>query len=71
MTRESEAAEVLVALPPGTLRLLVGGIVLAVVVMLAMLAFEIVILFKVFDLIDLVEKLVPATWRDNLIGRVP
>jgi hypothetical protein len=48
------------ALPVGTLRLLVGGIVLAVVVMLAMLAFEIVILFKVFDLIDLVEKLVPS-----------
>ena len=60
MTRESEAAEVMVALPVGTLRLLVGGIVLAVVVMLAMLAFEIVILLQVFDLIDLVEKLVPA-----------
>jgi hypothetical protein len=51
----------MVALPLGTLRLLVGGIVLAVVVMLAMLAFEIVILLQVFDLIDLVEKLVPAT----------
>jgi hypothetical protein len=51
----------MVALPVGTLRLLVGGIVLAVVVMLAMLAFEIVILLQVFDLIDLVEKLVPAT----------
>jgi len=61
MTREPEPAEVMVALPVGTLRLLVGGIVLAVVVMLAMLAFEIVILLQVFDLIDLVEKLVPAT----------
>jgi hypothetical protein len=61
MTRESEPAEVMVALPVGTLRLLVGGIVLAVVAMLAMLAFEIVILLQVFDLIDLVEKLVPAT----------
>ena len=60
MTRESRPAEVMVALPVGTLRLLVGGIVLAVVVMLAMLGFEIVILFQVFDLIDLVEKLVPA-----------
>jgi hypothetical protein len=60
MTRESESAEVMVALPLGTLRLLVGGIVLAVVVMIAMLAFEIVILYQVFDLIDLVEKLVPA-----------
>ena len=61
MTRESEAAEHAVALPLTTLRLMVGGIVLAVVVMLAMLAFEIVILLQVFDLIDLVEKLVPAT----------
>jgi hypothetical protein len=60
MTTEPEPAEVMVALPVGTLRLLVGGIVLAVVVMLAMLAFEIVILFKVFDLIDLVGKLVPS-----------
>jgi len=60
MTRQSKPAEVMVALPVGTLRLLVGGIVLAVVVMLAMLAFEIVILLQVFDLIDLVEKLVPA-----------
>ena len=61
MTRQSKPAEVMVALPLGTLRLLVGGIVLAVVAMLAMLAFEIVILLQVFDLIDLVEKLVPAT----------
>jgi len=60
MTTEPELAEVMVALPVGTLRLLVGGIILAVLVMFAMLAFEIVILFKVFDLIDLVEKLVPA-----------
>jgi hypothetical protein len=60
MTTEPKPAEVMVALPVGTLRLLVGGIILAVLVMLAMLAFEIVILFKVFDLIDLVEKLVPS-----------
>jgi hypothetical protein len=60
MTTEPEPAEVVVALPVGTLRLLVGGIVLAVVVMLAMLAFEIVILFKVFDLIDVVEQRLPA-----------
>ena len=50
----------MVALPVGTLRLLVGSIALAVLVMVAMLAFEIVILFQVFDLIDLVEKLVPV-----------
>ena len=60
MTTEPEPAEIMVALPVGTLRLLVGSIVLAVLVMFAMLAFEIVILFKVFDLIDLVEKLVPS-----------
>jgi hypothetical protein len=60
MTSEREPAEVMVALPLGTLRLLVGSIILTILVMLAMLAFEIVILFQVFDLIDLVEKMVPA-----------
>ena len=60
MTRQSNPAEVMVALPLGTLRLLIGAIVMAVAVMLAMLAFEIVILLQVFDLIDLIEKLVPA-----------
>ena len=60
MTTESEPVQVMVALPLGTLRLLVGSIIFAVLVMLAMLAFEIVILFQVFDLIDLVEKMVPA-----------
>jgi hypothetical protein len=59
MTTEPKPAEVMVALPAGTLRLLVGSIVLAVLVMLAMLAFEIVILFKVFDLIDVVEQRLP------------
>jgi hypothetical protein len=58
MSAERRSAENMVALPVGTLRLLVGGIVLAVLVMLAMLAFEIVILLQVFDLIDLVERLV-------------
>jgi hypothetical protein len=60
MTSEQEPAEVMVALPLGTLRLLVGSIILTILVMLAMLAFEIVILFQVLDLIDLVEKMVPA-----------
>ena len=60
MTSEPEPAEVMVALPLGTLRLLVGSIGLAILVMLAMLAFEIVILFQVLDLIDLVKKMVPA-----------
>jgi hypothetical protein len=59
MTTEPDPAQVMVALPLGTLRLLVGCIILAVLVMLAMLAFEIVILFQVFDLLDLVEKLIP------------
>ena len=60
MTTEHGPAEVMVALPLGTLRLLVGSIILTILVMLAMLAFEIVILFQVLDLIDLVEKMVPA-----------
>ena len=59
MTTEQEPAAVMVALPVGTLRLLVGSIVGAVLVMVAMLALELVILFQVMDLIDLVEKLVP------------
>jgi hypothetical protein len=59
MTNEHEPVEVMVALPVGTLRLLVGSMLLAVLVMLAMLAFEIVILFKVFDLIDVVEQRLP------------
>ena len=61
MTSEPEPAEVMVALPLGTLRLLVGSIIFAILVMLAVLAFEIVILFQVFDLIDLVEKMVPVS----------
>jgi len=60
MTIEPEPAEVMVALPLGTLRLLVGSIILTILVMLAMLAFEIAILSQVFDLVDLVEKMVPA-----------
>ena len=60
MTSEPEPAEVMVALPLGTLRLLVGSMVLTILVMLAMLAFEILILYQVFDLIDLVEKMVPV-----------
>lgn len=60
MVTEEKLATSAVALPVGTLRLLVGAIVLAVAVMLAMLAIEVVILFKVFDLIDLVEQIVPA-----------
>jgi hypothetical protein len=49
-----------VALPVGTLRLLVGAVLLAVIVMFAMLAIEVVILVKVFDLVDLVRALSPA-----------
>jgi len=60
MTTEPEPAQVMVALPLGTLRLLVGSMVLTILVMLAMLAFEILILYQVFDLIDLVEKMVPV-----------
>jgi len=58
MTVERESPGNMVALPVGTLRLLVGSIVVAVLVMLAMLAVEVVILFQVFDLIDLVDELV-------------
>jgi hypothetical protein len=59
MSGEHESPEVFVALPVGTLRLLVGSILVAVIVMMAMLALEVVILLKVTDLIDVVEKLVP------------
>jgi hypothetical protein len=59
MSGEHESAQVFVVLPATTARLLVGGVAVAVVVMMAMLALEVVILFQVFDLIDLVEKLVP------------
>ncbi len=48
-----------VALPATTLRLLVGSIIVAVMVMTAMLALEVVILVQVFELNDLVGKLVP------------
>ena len=57
---EQRPAPPAVALPVGTLRLLVGAILLAVIVMFAMLAVEVVILVKVFDLIDLVRALSPA-----------
>ena len=58
MTGDREAT--MVALPVSILRMLVVAIGIAVVVMVAMLAIEVVILFKVFDLIDLVEQIVPA-----------
>jgi len=60
MTTQPEPVEVVVALPLGTLRLLVGSMILVILILFAMLALEIVILFQVFDLIDLVEKMVPA-----------
>ena len=60
MTTEPEPVEVVVALPLGTLRLLVGSMILVILILFAMLALEIVILFQVFDLIDLVEKMVPG-----------
>jgi hypothetical protein len=48
-----------VAIPTSTLRLMVAGIGLAVLIMCAMLGVEIVILLRVFDLLDLVRRLVP------------
>jgi hypothetical protein len=60
MTTEPEPAQVMVALPLGMLRLLMGSMILVILIMLAMLAVEIVILSQVFDLVDLVEKMVPA-----------
>ena len=59
MTAERKPTSDMVALPVATLRLLVGAVVFAVLVMLAMLSVEIVILLQVFDLIDLIEQLVP------------
>ncbi len=60
MTTEHEPAQVMVALPLGTLRLLVGSIIVAILVMLPILAFEIVILLQVFHIVDLLERLAPA-----------
>jgi hypothetical protein len=60
MTTEREPAQVMVALPLGMLRLLMGSMILVILIMLAMLALEIVILSQVFDLVDLIEKLVPG-----------
>ncbi|MCL6641602.1 MAG: hypothetical protein K6T92_09565 [Candidatus Rokubacteria bacterium] len=48
-----------VALPLSTLRWLLAGVGAAVAIMLAMLAVEIVILLRVFELLDLVERLAP------------
>lgn len=59
MPIEPEPREVFVALPVATLRLLVGSIVAAVAITTAMLALEIVIVFQVFELNDMVAKLVP------------
>jgi hypothetical protein len=60
MTTEPEPAQVMVALPLGMLRLLMGSMILVILIMFAMLAIEIVILSQVFDLVDLIEKLVPG-----------
>ncbi len=62
MSTERQAETHAVALPVTTLRLLVGALFLAVVVMFAMLVIEVVILLEVFDLVDLVERLAPAAW---------
>ncbi len=48
-----------VALPAVTLWMLTGGVALAVVIMLAMLVVEIIILVRVYDLLDLIHRLVP------------
>jgi hypothetical protein len=60
MTTEPEPVEVVVALPLGTLRLLTGSIIVAIVLMLFILAFEIVILFRVSDILDLLERVLPG-----------
>jgi hypothetical protein len=60
MTTEPEPAQVMVALPLGMLRLLMGSMILVILIMFAMLAVEIVILAQVFDMVDLIEKLVPG-----------
>jgi len=56
----ANSPETLVAIPAPALWLLLGTVWAAVLVMIAMLALEIVILFQVFDLVDLIEKLVPG-----------
>lgn len=50
----------LVAIPAPAVWLMLGTVWVAILVMSAMLALEIVILIQVFDLIDLIEKLVPG-----------
>jgi len=60
MTTEPEPVQVMVALPLGMLRLLMGSMILVILIMFAMLAIEIFILAQVFDLVDLIEKLVPG-----------
>ncbi len=59
MSTEGQTETQTVALPVTTLRLLVGALFLAVVIMFAMLAVEVVILFQVFDVVDLIEQIVP------------
>ena len=49
-----------VAIPATAVWLLLGTVWVAILVMIAMLALEIVILFQVFELLDLIDKLVPG-----------
>jgi hypothetical protein len=60
MTTEPEPVEVVVALPLGTLRLLTGSIIVVIVLMLFILAIEIIILFRVSDILDLLERVLPV-----------
>jgi hypothetical protein len=54
-------AGVLVGVPLNPLRLMAMAIAIAVPVLLAMFVVEVVILVKVFDLLDLLNKLIPPS----------
>lgn len=60
MNEGSPETRTLVGVPAATLRLLAAGVVIAVVVMLAMLGVEVVILLKVFEMLDLLHRIAPA-----------
>jgi len=56
----SDSPGTVVAIPVPAVLVLLATVWAALLVMTAMLALEIVILFQVFDLVDLIDKLVPG-----------
>jgi hypothetical protein len=54
----TDPPETLVAIPAPAVLLLLGTVWVAILMMMAMLALEIVILIQVFEVVDLLDKLV-------------